>query len=280
MISEHGKGNAHRHPRDHARERQELRADRHRGRQGDARAAEGERLRALHHRARAGLGRLSRKPRACRSRRAAQRLSHLPMGGARCIRLIPLPRERPAGSAAARALTICARPNRRSIARAMSRSLQPLAAARRQPRRHGDCSARSRGARSASARGSPSSSPSSSRLSSWRDTAAPGSADMQQDGERRLPAGVRHDRGGARLDRRVGRRGASAQMARARLSRARSAAPRRGAFGIACLAALLIALRSVHATGSDAMSCPASCVEAYKSARASPARWCFSSSPS
>ena len=52
-------------------------------REGGARAAEGKRLRALHHRARTGLGRLSREPHPCRSRGAPQRLSHLPMGGAR-----------------------------------------------------------------------------------------------------------------------------------------------------------------------------------------------------
>ena len=115
--------------------------------EGDARAAEGERLRALHDRARAGLGRLSRGPCAYRHRGAAQRLSHLPMGGARCVRPRAAAARAPAGSAEARTLTI-ARPvparagDEQGIA--MSHDADGFAQAPPgAPPRRGDCSARS-----------------------------------------------------------------------------------------------------------------------------------------
>ena len=52
-----------------------------------------------------GLRRIPREPYPRRSRGAAQRLSHLPMGGARRRRAHPAAARAPAGGAAARALT-------------------------------------------------------------------------------------------------------------------------------------------------------------------------------
>ena len=102
-----------RHSRGDARQRQELRAHRHGGRETDARTAEGERLRALHHGARAGLGRLSTRITFTSILRSGAAATASANG--RCAMpptSIPLPRERPADARRASLDESSACPNR------------------------------------------------------------------------------------------------------------------------------------------------------------------------
>ena len=158
-----------------------------------ARAAEGERLRALHHGARAGLRRLSRGPRACRSGRAAQRLSHLPVGGARSstiscrCRANARPKRRRASLDDIEAHA--AKPSSHDESGSVPVQAAPPAHAPR----HGGCSARSPGARLGVCAWFVVQFAVIIGFLVWRDTATPGTVDMQQARERRLPAGIRHD---------------------------------------------------------------------------------------
>ena len=216
-----------------------------------------------------GLRRLPRGPRPCRPCGAAQRLPHLPMGGARHLRSRSAAARAPRRSAAARALTRIA-PCPKPFSRNERTRHDPAAASARPAGRHSAAvgTARldrvGRGRHLRMVRGAVRR---HRRLSGRGATAtAPGSVDMQKlanDGF--LLAFITIVAAPAWI-------GVSALAARLRGWRVRDylalVPPRRGeiVFGIACLAALLIGVRPADLLlGRDVV--PRFMREAYMSAR-------------